>query len=265
MGVSQNGMKKWKVRSKSEKNKIYQVTMVTEWDWECTCPQFIHRHVPCKHIKGVQAAYDKQNRKRQNNGHQLQAAKVSSNSGRPGDRRNTVQSGQLRGSTQHNGNITGNNPGVKPSQATGHGDSGSSPKASVGTPSVKPLVLRPAEGGTAQPAASDSEVSAGERQLEAKRKAQLDQYQAWELRITTYSEAFHIALKRLQDQFNLTSAETPEGKSRRQTLEIQMMPLKIGIRRENKKDWKAKPNFDTSLIQDHYKPRLSDSVAEALF
>jgi len=46
---------KYKVRSQS-KNGAYLVTMNDFHEWGCECPDFIHRHVTCKHIHAVLAS-----------------------------------------------------------------------------------------------------------------------------------------------------------------------------------------------------------------
>jgi hypothetical protein len=42
--------KVWKVKSKSDPNKLYFVTLKPNGKWTCTCPQFVFRKVDCKHI-----------------------------------------------------------------------------------------------------------------------------------------------------------------------------------------------------------------------
>lgn len=45
--------KKWKVKSKSDPNKFYFVTLKPNGKWTCTCPHFVYRKVDCGHIQFV--------------------------------------------------------------------------------------------------------------------------------------------------------------------------------------------------------------------
>jgi hypothetical protein len=43
----------WKVRSETNPNHYYTVSLKTDGIWECSCPHWIYRHRECKHIEQV--------------------------------------------------------------------------------------------------------------------------------------------------------------------------------------------------------------------
>lgn len=258
-------MKTWTIKSTSDPSKKYQVTMVTEWDWQCTCPHFVNRHVECKHIKGVQKAYDKANKqtaKSKPAPAKRQSSSVQSDNRRPGQERNSVPSGELRRSDSVDGKPAENVPGTQPDGSARHSSSSENAETSVGTPDVEPDVSRPAERSNPTPPTSDTGVrDPGEerQQLEQRKAEQQAKYEAWELRETHFSKDLHQILKQLEQK---KIAEPDRAK----IIDMQIVPIKIGIRKMNRKDWKAKPDFDTSLLTldlDEIEPETREQ-AEAI-
>jgi hypothetical protein len=46
-------VQKWEVRSHSDPNKYYTVSLRKDGVYECSCPHWIYRHKECKHIREV--------------------------------------------------------------------------------------------------------------------------------------------------------------------------------------------------------------------
>jgi hypothetical protein len=47
-------IKKWKVRSQSNPNKFYTVSLTEKGEYECSCPEWIYRRRKCHHIAIVE-------------------------------------------------------------------------------------------------------------------------------------------------------------------------------------------------------------------
>jgi len=45
--------RQWKVRSETNPDTTYTVSLKPDGSWECSCPHWIYRHRECKHIRKV--------------------------------------------------------------------------------------------------------------------------------------------------------------------------------------------------------------------
>lgn len=255
-------MKSWTVKSTSDPKKNYKVTKVTEYDWQCTCPDSTIRHRVCKHIKGVQKAYDKQNQKNKPAPNRGQNTPVQSDDRGHGQKGSNLPNGELRGSDMLDGNPAGIHEGNEPNGGPGPDNSGESPETSVGTPDAGAVEPGSAEGSDPTPPDDDQEVCRADderKQREAKRKAQTKQLDIWLHRETRYSKELFPKLQALRDAAKLHPEKVD-------ILKLQAKPLKVAIRMANAR-LGEKPPFDISLVDE--KPEEKDEfvvqVEEALF
>lgn len=43
----------WEVRSSSNPNRFYTVSLTLDNQYQCSCPGWIYRHTDCKHIRSI--------------------------------------------------------------------------------------------------------------------------------------------------------------------------------------------------------------------
>lgn len=46
-------LRQWTVRSSSNSNKQYTVSLTHDGEYQCSCPQWIYKRLECKHIRSV--------------------------------------------------------------------------------------------------------------------------------------------------------------------------------------------------------------------
>jgi len=239
--------KSWIIRSKADPTKTYTVQKITDWQWECTCPDFTMRHHECKHIKGIQKVYEKinqQNQKHQPVGAESRPTPLQSDDRGHGQQGSNLPSGELRGSSSNNGNAARISEGTKPTGNPGHSSSSQAPKSSMGTPNASPSVSGPAKGSSQTTTGQNQglcDENKKREQFRAKRISQIKQYESWKLRRTNFSKDLYDRWQQLEKK-KITKPDEAA------TIDMQIKPLLIGIRMANKNVYE-KPPFDISLVE----------------
>lgn len=250
-------MRAWKVKSKSNPKIIYTVTKVAEQHWECTCPQFVHRHATCKHIKLLWSKYARRSKARVNE------PSVRNNSGAsklPSDNRgsqrkeNNLPSGQLRRSGGNNAGATTTSRTTKPARSQGYSGSGENIQNGLGESNTQSNMSRSIERSNQTTTQENKKLFEQRERREKIReefKRQKNWMDQWILRETKQSAPYQ---KRLRDLDKKLSTAKEEDK---RFLNAQMIPLRLAIEKANKRTYE-KPPFKTDLL-DTGIDKLTDS------
>ena len=253
-------MKTWKIRSESNHDTIYTVSMITDYQWECTCPNYQFRHQACKHIKYIQKEiYDKQNTKHQPNGNRSQKAPIRSDNQKPTKRRDNLPKQELLGDSVNNGEPTKIPTGNNQREARNNNRSQPS-KTSMGTPNTKPDLPRPSkeEPPTKTPGSDPicKEPSKKERLLREK-ATQIKIKDQWESRRTKNSAVHFDKLQELRKQYK----EEKNGE-KREIIALRAKPIKLAVKSANKKLYNEKNLYPENLININIEDLTEEEVEQ---
>jgi hypothetical protein len=238
-------MKTWTVQSRTNPENTYQVSMITPYHWECTCPNYQFRKSDCKHIKAIQKKYDQQNKKHRRDEVKNQQEAIQNNHREPGDRRDSLPERELRRDSDHNGEQT-NLPKRDDKRPGGADLPSQHAETSLGKPDTSPDLPRSSQtkpNAETKGSAEDCTENLKQQLLREKQK-QIKLKEQWETRITEYSKDDHKKLAQLKQQYKAT-----KERSKREIIILQAKVIKMGIRASNKKDFKSKCPFPTNLIE----------------
>lgn len=256
-------MRTWSVKSSSDPATIYTVAMINPAQWECTCPSYTKAHRECKHIKAIRKKYDQQSQKNKPTRTESRPPTLPSDDRGPGQERDNLPGGELRGSGSEHGDPAGDQARAGQPGDRGHRSGSEDAEVGVGSPTTGTDVSGPTEGSDQTSAGEDPGVPPRDEQAELRAKvlAQRKQYEEWELRETPASRAMHQRLAELRKQY---AAE--KDKEKRRTIELMARPIKIAIKGANRRLGQTPP-FDITLLA--IEPEETDAfeaeVIQALF